>query len=1216
MSNKPIKSPEGNYKRIKVLKEGGFGKAYLCECLNDGQLCVVKEMKTQSMSAKEIKEARREAEILKVQQHPNIIRFRDVYLNEKKKLCIAMDFAEHGDLSGKIEKEIALGSEGFSEKQILDWFTQILLAIKHIHDRKIVHRDIKSQNIFVTKMNTIKLGDFGISKILTNTQDMMCSFVGTWYYLSPEIIRSKPYNFKTDVWSLGVQLYELCSLKLPFRGRDQFIIQKKIKDGSYEPLPVRFSKEMHDFVGTLLIKDATRRPNISQILNMEIIKNRIRHFLSENEYKNEFSHTVIHNFNPLTDPPPNFANLKFNANNVNLEKDAITKKHQAKDKKDHENYDKKQKERNIQNFEQKRERDNNLNVNKVQANNVQAFHIKPNMNVNSPQKFNFDNKNVNYNQNYYDNNRNPPVSEFVLDDLKNKNAHNMNANRMIYNNYQNYNIQKNPYDQQGRNLNIGLPIGVNPIPINQSPHNLPQPIQIPDYQQVYPNQIQYQNAAYNQYQNNNPMQKQISPNYQRDAQNFHNMNQQIHPDLQKKDPFDGFYEKYVKKKPDEEIQVRREKFFDKINYLQDKLREDNDKIDDLYLMYREMEKVSPADAGNNKPIQNNKGSRTNLQEPEKNPLNLKNNYENNELNIADLYNKNKNDLHNKNDLNLANNMVGKNKEDFQKGFEFKIDNKNPIVKRNNIGDKLADVVNKDLIPKKRSDNANFKSDIQAESSTSRLKLQKKVDKQPDQNNSATKLEPKPYASYGNQPSDRRNNMVKKKDSNDNNRKNNICNVKQTDSNEQIRKMNIKQYESHEQIRKKPTPKNDYRNPFGTDNEVDEKDHSDNEILVAEKKIRMLEDRLKTKDDKTQLIKNKRSKEPAQNNFFGNKNDQKNKEMQIQENNIEKNLDDTSTNSEEFSELLKHYKNALDDPFSGSDHKFLESGITNYDDTSDKIYNKISNLSKFDYSHLDERIEEAPTEEDINSRNTIESRKNEIDLQSIKEVKDQIIDANRSLKFNKNAQKNVKELNFNKKSARAIEKNMVQTEPDFISKLNKEIEQNKDDDDGIENCFLNSLNNYMPKTKRTSERSYLDDIDFSYKDKILYDSFEEKKTDNQQEVKIDINTPFVFDKKNDNFGKLEQPNQNTNVTSYTDIVKDQLDLNGKDIDYNSLDSLELRIFNKMCSCHVELLTNEPLPNGKSATPVLDDMFTTINDIFGKDTFCKKEDLVLYLSALSS
>lgn len=115
-----------------------------------------------------------------------------------------MDYAEHGDLSAKIEKEIALGSEGFSEKQILDWFTQILLAIKHIHDRKIVHRDIKSQNIFVTKMNTIKLGDFGISKILTNTQDMMCSFVGTWYYLSPEIIRSKPYSFKTDIWSMGV----------------------------------------------------------------------------------------------------------------------------------------------------------------------------------------------------------------------------------------------------------------------------------------------------------------------------------------------------------------------------------------------------------------------------------------------------------------------------------------------------------------------------------------------------------------------------------------------------------------------------------------------------------------------------------------------------------------------------------------------------------------------------------------------------------------------------------------------------------------------------------------------------------------------------------------------------------------------------------------------------------------------------------------------------
>lgn len=90
---------------------------------------------------------------------------------------------------------------------MLDWFTQMCLAMKHVHDRKIIHRDIKGQNIFLTKNNIIKLGDFGIAKILNKTMEKARTVVGTPYYLSPEIIESKPYSFKSDIWSLGVLLY-------------------------------------------------------------------------------------------------------------------------------------------------------------------------------------------------------------------------------------------------------------------------------------------------------------------------------------------------------------------------------------------------------------------------------------------------------------------------------------------------------------------------------------------------------------------------------------------------------------------------------------------------------------------------------------------------------------------------------------------------------------------------------------------------------------------------------------------------------------------------------------------------------------------------------------------------------------------------------------------------------------------------------------------------
>ena len=88
--------------------------------------------------------------------------------------------------------------------------------MKHAHDRKILHRDLKPSNIFLMKDNRIKMGDFGIARVLRNTREKAKTIVGTPYYISPELVESKPYNFKSDIWSLGVVLYELCALKPPF----------------------------------------------------------------------------------------------------------------------------------------------------------------------------------------------------------------------------------------------------------------------------------------------------------------------------------------------------------------------------------------------------------------------------------------------------------------------------------------------------------------------------------------------------------------------------------------------------------------------------------------------------------------------------------------------------------------------------------------------------------------------------------------------------------------------------------------------------------------------------------------------------------------------------------------------------------------------------------------------------------------------------------------
>lgn len=243
-----------------------------------------------------------------------------------------MDYADGGDLSNKIVNQ---KGKLFTENQILDWFTQICLAIKHIHDRKILHRDIKSQNIFLMKNGTVKLGDFGIAKCFNATIEKAQTFIGTPYYLSPEIINNQPYDFKTDIWSLGVLLYEMCSLKIPFDAPNLPQLAIKILNGKSAPLNNIYSKELRNLCEWMMKVKSEERPTIEDILKQKIVKSRIKGFLSNELFNNEFSHTIIHNYNVLKDnnnlAQKNEQNKiqNFNSNNSQSNKD---KKYYSKDR--------------------------------------------------------------------------------------------------------------------------------------------------------------------------------------------------------------------------------------------------------------------------------------------------------------------------------------------------------------------------------------------------------------------------------------------------------------------------------------------------------------------------------------------------------------------------------------------------------------------------------------------------------------------------------------------------------------------------------------------------------------------------------------------------------------------------------------------------------------------------------------------------------------------
>jgi len=119
-----------------------------------------------------------------------------------------MEYCEVGDLAYHIKRK-QTKNEVFTELEVFNWVVQIALSLEYVHARRVIHRDIKTQNVFLTGNNTVKIGDFGISKVLETTCQNANTVVGTPYYMAPEACKSEPYTSKSDVWALGCTLYEL-----------------------------------------------------------------------------------------------------------------------------------------------------------------------------------------------------------------------------------------------------------------------------------------------------------------------------------------------------------------------------------------------------------------------------------------------------------------------------------------------------------------------------------------------------------------------------------------------------------------------------------------------------------------------------------------------------------------------------------------------------------------------------------------------------------------------------------------------------------------------------------------------------------------------------------------------------------------------------------------------------------------------------------------------
>ena len=254
------------YKVVKTLGKGSFGTVVLVEpkaTLGQGKRMCIKKVDIRRISKKERDAAMGEAKLLERFTHPNIVKYVERFVDDGI-LCIVMELAEGGDLHAKLRRQ---GGRLLPEETILEWFTQICLGMQHVHKQHVLHRDIKTQNIFLAGGDkTIKIGDFGISKVMENTMQMAKTKVGTPYYLSPEICKGKLYDHKSDIWSLGVVLYELTTLKHPFTGNSMGDLSRKIVRGKYTPPPKSFSADLRKLIADMLSIDPAQRPDITEVL--------------------------------------------------------------------------------------------------------------------------------------------------------------------------------------------------------------------------------------------------------------------------------------------------------------------------------------------------------------------------------------------------------------------------------------------------------------------------------------------------------------------------------------------------------------------------------------------------------------------------------------------------------------------------------------------------------------------------------------------------------------------------------------------------------------------------------------------------------------------------------------------------------------------------------------------------------------------------------------